>query len=264
MTEDNKTVNGLWIGNRLSLLETLGIKSFLDHGHRFRLFVYEPLETPVPEGCELMDASAVIPATSIFRYRHKNKYGHGKGSVSGFSDIFRYKLLYEQGGWWVDMDVTCLKPLNFTGEYVFRAHPELPAVGNVMKCPKGSDLMLRCYEKAWQSVDENNTDWHKPIIILTDFMTEMGLTRFVKDGFSNPDRWEAVRELLLANKPLPGAYHCIHWMNENWRAKGLDKNDFMIDSTLGQLLLKHGLVENRFNGLQRFKNRLRYTLMNRR
>lgn len=262
MTADNEIVNALWIGKSLSLIETLSIKSFLDQGHRFRLFTYESLDTPIPNGCEIMDANAIIPQEKIFRYKHRNAYGHGKGSVSGFSDIFRYKLLYEHGGWWVDMDVTCLKPLDFQEAYIFRAHPELPAVGNIMKCPPKTELMRLCYEKASQTVDENNTDWHKPIVILTDYIMQLGLSTFVKDGFSNPDRWEAVRDLLMKDKPLPYEWKCIHWMNENWRAKGLDKNDFMIRSTLGKLLIKHGLIKDEFSWLQSQKNKLRYRFMN--
>src|SRR5690606_11724688 len=134
--KSNDIINALWIGKHLSLIEILTIRSFLDNGHSFRLFVYEEIATPLPEGCELADANSILPESAVFRYKNKSQYGQGKGSVSGFSDIFRYKMLHDSGGWWVDMDVTCLKHFDFDEEYIFRYHHELPAVGNVMKCPK--------------------------------------------------------------------------------------------------------------------------------
>ena len=176
------TVNGLWIGNRLSLMETLTITSFLRHGHRFRLFVYEPLITPIPQGCIIDDANRILPESSVFRYRNSTQFGQGKGSVSGFSDIFRYKLLHDEGGWWADMDITCLKPLEIDEEYYFRDHPTLPLVGNMLKAPKGSELMKHCFEEASAQVDEHNRDWHKPIEILADAVSSFGLTRYVDKG----------------------------------------------------------------------------------
>jgi mannosyltransferase OCH1-like enzyme len=30
---------------------------------------------------------------------------------SQFSDFFRYELLHQRGGWWIDMDVLCRPPM---------------------------------------------------------------------------------------------------------------------------------------------------------
>ena len=45
---DNLVVHGMWIGERLSKLELLTIRSFLHHGHEFHLWLYDPLDTPLP------------------------------------------------------------------------------------------------------------------------------------------------------------------------------------------------------------------------
>lgn len=37
-------VQSLWIGPRLSSMEWLSIRSFLEHGHEVHLFVYEDVE----------------------------------------------------------------------------------------------------------------------------------------------------------------------------------------------------------------------------
>ena len=186
LRKDNKTIHGLWIGDTLSAIELLTLSSFVNNGHVFRLWIYQDLKTSVPHGVEIMDARLIIPEEKIFRYRETDQFGHGKGSLGGFSDIFRYKLLYDHGGWWSDMDVTCLKPLNFLSPYVFRPHHDMPVVGNVMKCPKDSQLMKYCFERASSEVDENNRDWHLPIQILNDGIEKFNLSEYIID-IANPE-----------------------------------------------------------------------------
>ncbi len=258
LSSSNKIVNGLWIGSRLTLVELLTIHSFLYHGHDFYLWVYDEILTPLPEGVTVMDATTIIPAEDVFSYKHRNQFGHGKGSVSGFSDIFRYKLLYDRGGWWVDMDVVCLEPLDFEDNYVFRKHHELPMVGNIMKCPKESELMKRCYDQASKEVTADNTDWHKPINILIDNIFDLMLDDNIRADFSNTDDWEEIKQLLRTNDPLPEYFKAVHLCNETWRQKGLEKNDFKIDSTYGHLLHKYGLIDDNFTQFHRLKNRIRH------
>lgn len=234
MTNDNQVVHGLWIGDKLSPLELLCIKSFQSHGHVFHLWTYADITTPLPEGTIIRSAEEIIPLSKVFSYEHGNEFGHGKGSLAGFSDIFRYKLLFDHGGWWTDMDVTCLYPLDFSSTYVFRRHDVLAAVGNLMKCPKGSPVMKWCYETANHAVNAQNTDWLLPIRILNEGIVKYNLESLILD-ISNPDRWEIVdcfREQLL--KPDPDWY-VFHWMNEEWRSKRLDKAEARSKSYLSAL-----------------------------
>ena len=113
-----QAINGLWIGDELSPLELLCIKSYLDNGHSFHLWSYQSFQLPSWPGLTAKDANEILPEKFVFRYKNGNAFGHGKGSLAGFSDIFRYKLLWEKGGWWTDMDITCLKPLDLDSEYV--------------------------------------------------------------------------------------------------------------------------------------------------
>lgn len=258
MSEDNRVVNGLWIGSGLSMLELLTIQSFLDHGHHFRLWCYDKIDTDLPNGVEIMDANEIIPQHRVFRYRKKNQFGHGKGSVSGFSDIFRYKLLHDNGGWWVDMDVTCIKPLDFEAPYYFRQHQALPLVGNVMKSPKGCKLMSRCYHDAFSCIDENNTDWHKPINILAENVSLLNLEKHIATHHSTVDNWETVRKYLFTEEPLPDHWFFIHWMNEEWRTRMLEKHDFRIGSAYANKLIEHGLVQDDFTQYGKWKNNIRF------
>ena len=240
MQNDNVIVNGLWIGNTLSMIEQLTVCSFIDHGHEFHLWTYQELETELPVEVIIRDANQIIPENQVFKYKKTNQFGHGKGSYAGFSDLFRYKLLHENGGWWVDMDVCCLKPLDFKDPYVFRTHHHLPAVGNIMKCPKGNQMMKRCYEEALVSVDENNTNWHKPLEILNDNIQKFGLEIFITE-ISNQDQWGDIKSLVYKKSVPNPEWFAIHWANENWRANGVKKDVFKKKSTISMLLEKHGL-----------------------
>jgi len=104
------TIQSLWLGERLSPLERLCAYSFMRHGHEFHLYAYNEL-VGVPEGVVMKDANEIIPQKKVFVCR--------RGSFAVFSDWFRWALLYRRGGWWVDMDVVCLKPFVFDSPIVF-------------------------------------------------------------------------------------------------------------------------------------------------
>lgn len=243
LNPERNIFNALWVGDTLSKLELLTIHSFIDKGHPFRLWVYDDLKTDIPESVILEDASKIIAKDQVFSYKNANKYGHGKGSYAGFSDIFRYKLLYERGGWWVDMDLTCLKKIYTEKDYFFRPHHELPMVGNIMKCPKGSVLMKKCYEEAILQVDENNTDWHKPIQILNNNIEELELRNYISSKVSNHDQWDETSKYIWTEEPLPENWWFIHWQNEEWRFKNVSKKDFYFKSSLAELLDRYGLIQ---------------------
>lgn len=241
-SNNENDIHGLWIGTELSYMEQLTIRSFVRHGYTFNLWLYGSFSHELPEGCVGRDASEIIQAESIFRYKNKSQFGIGKGSISGFSDIFRYKLLHDVGGWWVDMDVTCLKPFNYDEPYFFREHHSLPLVGNILKAPKGSALMWACYQEASVSVDENNRDWHKPIEILAGNVKRFGLEKYIVSGVSNTDEWHKVKYFVAGNAKLPNGWCFIHWCNEVWRSNNISKNNMVYGSVYGKLLLSYNIV----------------------
>jgi hypothetical protein len=240
---NNSPIHALWIGTQLSPIELLCIHSFLEHGHDFHLWVYDSIETPLLDAVILEDASLIIPKEEVFCYKNTNQFGHGKGSYAGFSDLFRYKLLHDHGGWWVDMDVICLRPLEFEEDYVFRTHHDFPVVGNIMKCPKGSPLMFDCYCETKISVDAENIDWNKPIEILNRNIVKHQLQSQIKE-ITNPDSWLFVRKLLYKNTILPENWYAIHLLNEEWRRNKINKMAIPQRSTVGRLLKQYLLESN--------------------
>ena len=107
MTFKNE-VFSLWIGTTLTLLEQTCINSFLEKGTVFILYIYDNLEN-VPEGTLIRDANNVVPFSEYSKY----------DNPSYFSNLFRYNLLYELGGIWVDMDLLCINPIDLSTEYIF-------------------------------------------------------------------------------------------------------------------------------------------------
>jgi glycosyltransferase involved in cell wall biosynthesis len=217
LSEANRIVHGLWIGKYLSKLELLTLHSFVRHGHDFHLWVYDDLATPIPPGVILEDASELLPKTSVFTKANIDaECGVGKGSFAPFSDLFRYKLLYEKGGYWVDMDVTCLRPFDITAPYVFRSH-RIGIMGNLMKCPPRSHVMRRAYEKT-SAIASKHAKWLYANRILSAEVLRSNLTSFIRNDICNEDSWiGAVHFMLEHDLQLPAAWYAIHWINEMGR-----------------------------------------------
>jgi len=217
-----ETIQGLWIGPRLSAMERLCISSFLKHGHPFHLYVYQATEG-VPSGATALDANEILPASRIFLYRDIPTY-------AGFANFFRYKLLLEKGGWFVDADTICLKPFEFAEPFVFSSEG---AGGNglvnlaALKVPKGSAVMQFAWD-ACQGMDVEKLQWTQagPKLI-TRAVEEYALQRYVQSPevfcpVFYPD-WERVLDpkAVLPNSPQT---HAIHLWNELWRRAGRDKD----------------------------------------
>lgn len=131
-----------WHGSAPGLYEQLSIRSFLAQGHRVQVYAYG--EYPLPAGAELVDAATVLPAARVFNYRR----GPGAGSVAAFANLFRYKLLYEQGGTWADCDLFCRRSLkDLPPACVGRQDPDTVNNG-VMRFPAGHQLPAALFEAA--------------------------------------------------------------------------------------------------------------------
>lgn len=255
-------INGLWIGEKLSPIGQLTIRSFQRQGYTFRLWAYDDVQR-VPEGTLLADAGKIIPAGEVFSYKNVSTIGVGKGSFAGFSDLFRYKLLLEEGGVWSDMDITCLhEMIELKGEYFFRDHHKIQAVGNLMKAPKGSELMQYCYERTRSMVTADNRDWMLPIKILNSGISKFQLKRFI-DKISNDDKFPEVAGLLKGTASIPRQWKLVHWMNEEFRRLQLPDNAFLPSSEIARLLDQHQIGYHVLEGsdeleYRRKLSRLRY------
>jgi glycosyltransferase involved in cell wall biosynthesis len=116
-------------------------------GHPVRVWSYSPqkLEFLLPHGIEVRAADDVMPRGLFERIVAGSE-------IRYFSDIFRYAVLYEHGGLWMDSDMVLLRPFPFRGDHFFnlqwRSGPknEHFVCGNVMYAEPYSRHVRNLYE----------------------------------------------------------------------------------------------------------------------
>jgi hypothetical protein len=217
-------VQSIWLGP-LSVMERLVIASFGANGHEFHLYTYDQLED-LPGRAVLKDAREVLPAKWVLR--------DSRGSFAGFSDVFRYKLLLEKGGWWVDMDTVCLQPWRLTNEYFFVREPDLTISAGVIHAPPGSDVMRRGWERSqayrprrlpflrkrlpWMALGPN---------LLGELVEACGLAGHAVDPAAYyPLDWSEWEELVKPDgvTRIDEETKAVHLWNSMWALAGRDKN----------------------------------------
>jgi LPS sulfotransferase NodH/glycosyltransferase involved in cell wall biosynthesis len=83
-------------------------------GHPVRVWTYSPqkLDFLRGSGVEICPAADVVPRGLFERVLARSE-------IRYFSDVFRYAVLYEQGGLWMDSDVVMVRPFPYRGDYFF-------------------------------------------------------------------------------------------------------------------------------------------------
>lgn len=198
-------------------MERLTLTSFVKNDHIPVLWAYDTKCKNVPDGVKVKDAGEILHPSRVFSY-----VGNGDcraGSYGGFSDIFRYYILFNLGEWYCDMDVTCLKNFSeITQEYVLRPHKRTAIVGNIIKTPRNCLFVKKCIEETESKIDKNNDRWVKPLEILSDEVKNFNLQRYIcpSKWFGIDDGTELQKYVSLnyfvLNIKLPK--YAIHWCNE--------------------------------------------------
>ena len=218
----NDIIQGLWVGSELSVMEQLSIASFLKNGHEYHLYVYEDVKN-IPSGTAIKDGNEILPASRIFQYQQQASY-------AGFSNFFRYKLVLERGGWWVDTDTICLKPFDFEAEYVFSSEFAMGQEfinSGIFKAPAGSEVMVYawgvCETKDPKAIVWGETGPRLMAAAVREFSLEkytQPAEVFCPIGYAD---WHKVLEP-DADLNLSDRSYAIHLWNERWRAAEEDKN----------------------------------------
>ena len=205
-------VQGLWVGPKLSRMEYYSIKSFLNLGFTFHLYVYEKVKN-IPKGTIVKDGNEIMPAKEVFDL---------KSTYLPFSDILRYKLLHDKGNYWVDLDMIAIKKFDFKEKYVFSSErtiqegafrsysKRVPNIG-VLKAPKGSPFYLEAYKKCLEFNKNNkNDDKLKYMKMLRKLIIKHEMDKYVKDPklFCNLDWWHA-REAFEPHKEYKKKYGVV-------------------------------------------------------
>ena len=234
-------IQSLWIGNPFSNIEKLCVQSFIDHGHEFHLYTYADIGG-VPNKAVIKDANEILPESEIFYDK--------RGSVTGFSDWFRYALLQNHGGFWVDMDMICIRPFNFTDEIVLNGAGG-DSTNSVLKFPKGNSFiaLLEKHCREFQNPENSNFGSVGGPTVLDKFVKQHHMQKYIKPHtYFLPfpfEKWHTAFDNTYAGCPMIyQTTHSVHLFNEMLRLYGFDKNaNFDSDSLFEQLKAKHG-IEN--------------------
>jgi hypothetical protein len=218
-------VRSFWYGDELSPYEVMCIRSFLAHGHDFDLYSYSPDLEP-PPGCNLLDASEILPRSRLMFYDAREV----KSRVALFANAFRYKLLAEKGGWWVDLDVVCLTD-SLPGErYVFGYQDGRKMINNaVLKMPPGDEVTRLCLERSLELGTDATWGQTGPRL-LTEVVNSLqlqGYARPLSDFY--PYHWDDATNALdpAHTERLLGACKTstfVHLWNEILARSGVDKS----------------------------------------
>ena len=241
LAPSNQAIQGLWINGSLSTMERLSISSFLAQGHEYHLYIYDDVQG-IPPGTVVKDASEILPRSEIFRHTATGSYGV-------FSDVFRYKMLLERGGWWADLDVVAVKPFDFDADHVFATERDeygRECLTNcVLKAPRHSAVI----ESAWldcRRKDLANLPWGVSgpnLMHQLVFRSPLHPRTVCADTFCpvDPDWWfQSV--IPMKESPIKGSTFGVHLLNDKWRGHGLDKNEQYAPTSLYEQLKRRYLV----------------------
>jgi hypothetical protein len=125
-------INAFWIGDTLGAVHAACLRSFARHGYRVMLHCYDP-PSDLPDGVEVFPAQTLMRRDEIARYQES-------GTLALASDIYRFRILREGMGTYVDADIYCLRQLPLD-DYLIGFEADKRANGAVLKIPAGSELM---------------------------------------------------------------------------------------------------------------------------
>ncbi len=198
------TVQSLWVGDRLSRMEQMSIKSFLKLGFTFHLYTYEKVKN-VPKGTIIKNGNSIMPRNEIFSL---------KTSFLPFSDIWRYKMLYEKGGYWVDLDMIATKMFDFKEPFIFSSERTIQAGAyksqqkyvvniGVLKAPPKSEFYLDLYNKCFEHNKKSGADKKTVYMrMLKKQIEKYNFEKYIKmpHVFCNLDWWYAKEAFMPLQK----------------------------------------------------------------
>jgi Glycosyltransferase sugar-binding region containing DXD motif len=232
-----------WHGEAIGSYQLLCLRSFADRGHQMEVFSYDS-DLHLPGWIERRDAAEVLPREQVLR-----RLGKGRTAIN--ANLFRYALLHQRGGWWIDPDIVLLRP-ELPSEPVFFAGPDIfkfTSTG-VLRFPKGHPVMKAALDAAL-SLQDAVPQWERAGAgLLTDLILQNGLgSEFRRRGALGPVSWFDVPDLFDPAKRADIERSCqsadfLQLHDDVWRRAGVPHRLGPPEgSALDQLFQQHGLAE---------------------
>ncbi len=195
------------------------LRSWVDYGHSIDVYTYDPTIV-LPPGVTRRDAEEILPSSAVYTYRT----GMGRGSVSAFSNEFRYRLCQSRSVIWVDTDVLCLssewpeRDYHVAWQTPEREHVNIAVFG----APPDSELIRASLERNLRVGRSTAEFGQLGPVPFTQTLLELGLEHvagesweFYPIGFSECDYFLDPDLRELADKRVIDSY-AVHLWNEVW------------------------------------------------
>jgi hypothetical protein len=200
----------LWIGPALGALERACLRSILRQGHPLALYCYDE-PAGIPDGVEVRDAAEILPAEQIVRHR--------TGSVSLFSNRFRYELLRREEGVWVDTDFYFLASLPNDRSYLFGCADDGMLGTGLLLLPPGSPLLpelLEPFEERsvprWLRLRPRAAAWWRLRTTGRTQIAQMPWGSLGPQALTAAARRHGIEDYALP----PEVLHPVHWPDAGW------------------------------------------------
>jgi hypothetical protein len=220
-----REVSSFWHGAALSNIELLCISSFLKSGVQYCLYLYEP-PANLPRGVIVKDASEIIDRSRLFTYRAGT---FNVGSVAGFSNLLRYTLIYERGGWWTDTDVCYVNGFASESPEMFFTEPsqggEFRVASALFKSPPGSAVLRGCLDRfAEKDVTQIVHGETGPSLLTSSILACPKPPEVLPADKVFPASWWEYERLFFDEELSIDGCATVHFWNAMLNAAKLDKN----------------------------------------
>lgn len=208
-------INFFWYGD-ISEIQKLCWNSFLKFHDSINIWSYDKIQG-YENFCK--DANQIISQDKFFY--SNNPWGNVKKKelITPFADIFRYKLLNDVGGWYVDSDMICLKKLpNINGTYLnseYNENKQRILINSVLYSNDTNNIFGKMYHDIIEYPNYNKQTRLK--FCDDDFLKKYQITNSFEPIFSNPLQWFEVEKIIYDDLEFNKKTYMVHLFNVIWK-----------------------------------------------
>ncbi len=214
-TSHPQILRTFWHGDFINPYSLMCLRSFVDRGHRVEVFSYNT-KMNAPAWLDLRDAAEILPARRVIV-----PFSEDESIIR--DDLFRYAVLSQLGGWWVDPDIVLLKPDMPDCEIFFGESDGFGLIPtSLLKFPPGHPLIAEALKRTG-ALNHGEQAWGSGSPMLSALIKEYGL-----DGSNaaseplGPVSWFNVPDLFDPSKAIDLSEKCaksrlLHLQGDVWR-----------------------------------------------
>lgn len=193
-------VQTLWIGDELNDLSRISIKSWLYQGYEVDLYSDSWIDDEILQDTRIKQ----IDAREIWDFKDT-------GEILPFSDLWRFKLLYQKGGVWLDADMLLLDQLPYdkiliSSEFTMRSgafKSKMPFICNIgaLRFQKKDKILKLIIQKIEEKTKSIGTTFCDNMFIFRRVIKNCEYNQYVKEPsmFCGVDWWNA-KELYYSDE----------------------------------------------------------------